>query len=192
MSDGRQLDRLLKWIVPAVILVAAVGGLFASRLIGITNEQAAGECAYILGWQRCWQVPLHTFAAATGLALPRGTIVQSSESDGWDFFHHLEADGDLILSPGAAVPRARCTAPLGKPVTRLREPDAVSLESQWKSLGATHVVACEFGTYNDAAGWLGEAVSASGRVQIHVEIEVTQDWSNNGPVSSSAPAPAAN
>ena len=169
--------------MPTVIVVTGVVVLWATGLIGITNEEAAGECGYVLLWERCWQVPLHTFAAATGLRLPPGTVVQSSESDGWDFFHNLQADGDLILPAGAAFPISGCVSPLGIAVTRLRDSDAVGLASQWKRQGVRKVIACELGVPHGAGGWLVEGLSSSGRVQIHVAIEVTHDWTNDGPVN---------
>jgi hypothetical protein len=177
---------LLALLIGAVVLVGSVVSRAVSALSH--SEGAVGTCVDLVVRQFCSALPLSTFETATGLSLPAGTKVVSSTSTGWDFLHHMSAQGVLVVPSSHHPPLDGIGGSVGSTTISPLSDSAAKKEAQELGGGSgARTRAVNFVTPQIAVGWIVQSVSANGAASIYVSIRTTGNWPNAA--STDLPAP---
>jgi hypothetical protein len=183
---------LSRWRKLIAVLVLAAIVIWAAGKLLVEDEGAAGHCIALALWDSCTAVPLKTFSAAAGMALPRNAQVVSSGSSGWDFFGRMTASGVLSLPRGDDnLALGTGTTATGTTFSRSTNKLALQKRREFEQAGGIDVRAFDFNRLYVANGWIVKATFPSGKVELSLSLQTTNHWSKTGPLLPDAPAPAA-
>lgn len=167
------------------VTLAVIAGLVLLFLRACTfSDNSAGQCAWILLWTPCTDVPLTTFSRSLGIELPAGTEVLSSSSSGWDFHARMSATGTLLLPAGSKSPVTRLKAQGEKwdPFPASNDPTAeMQSRAALVAAGDKYVTGITFANPNLASGWITQGIRSNGTIDVSVSFTTSDTWLSTYP-----------